>query len=79
MGKGENAGNQHFPTMFSTISKTKIIIYVTFILSSADAFNLDKVKFLSSGNGLIKEFTTQSPIEKLDFVFTLHEKNAKAL
>ena len=26
--------------------------YVTFILSSANAFNLDKVRFLSSGNGL---------------------------
>ena len=41
-----------FPAMFSTLSKTEIIIYVTFILSSANAFNLDKVKFLSSGNGL---------------------------
>ena len=39
-------------TMFSTLSKTEIIIYVTFILLSANAFNLDHVKFLSSGNGL---------------------------
>ena len=38
--------------MFSTLSKTEIIIYVRFILSSANALNLDKVKFLSSGNGL---------------------------
>ena len=38
--------------MFSTLSKTEIIIYVTFILSSANAFILDKVNFLSSGNGL---------------------------
>ena len=35
--------------------KTEIIIYNIFILSSAIAFNLDKVKFLSSGNGLSKE------------------------
>ena len=41
-----------FPTMFSALSKTKIIIYVTFILSSANAFNLDKVKFLLFGKGL---------------------------
>ena len=39
-----------FPTMFSSLFKTEIIIYVTFILSYANAFNL--VKFLSSGNGL---------------------------
>ena len=26
VGKGENAGNQHFPTMFSTLSKTGISI-----------------------------------------------------
>ena len=38
--------------MFSTLSKREIIIYGTFILSSANAFNSDKVKFLSSGNGL---------------------------
>ena len=42
----------HFPTMFSTLSNTEIIIYVTFILLSANASNMDKVKFLSSGNGL---------------------------
>ena len=39
-------------TMFSTLSKTEIIVYITIILSSANAFNLDKVKFLSSGYGL---------------------------
>ena len=38
--------------MFSTLLKEEIILYFTFILSSANAFNLDKVKFLSSGNGL---------------------------
>ena len=37
VGKGENAGNQHFspfPTVFFTVSKTEIIILVIFILSS---------------------------------------------
>ena len=41
-----------FPTMFSTLSKTEIIIFVTFNLSSANAFNLVWSKILSSGNGL---------------------------
>ena len=49
-----------FPTMFSTLSKTEIIIYVTFILSSANAFNLDLVIFLSSGNGIIATFQLSS-------------------
>ena len=41
--KGENAANQHFTpfqTMFSTLSKTKIIIKATFDLSSANSLNL---------------------------------------
>ena len=38
--------------MFSTLSKTEIIIYHTFILSSENAFSLDKVKFVLSENGL---------------------------
>ena len=38
--------------MFSTVSKTELIIFVTFNLSSANAFNLDRSKILSSGNGL---------------------------
>ena len=48
VGKGENAGNQHFPLFpqfFSTLSRTEIIIFVTFILSFANALNLDKVTF----------------------------------
>ena len=40
--------------VFYTIKETEIIIYVTFILLSANALNLDKVKFLLSGNGLKK-------------------------
>ena len=42
-----------FPTMYSTLSKTEIIIYVTSILSSANAFNFDQVRLLWSGNGLM--------------------------
>ena len=42
-----------FPTMFSSLSKTEIIIYVTFNLSSAKVFNSDEdIFFLSSGNRL---------------------------
>ena len=35
-----------FPTMFSTLHKTNFKISVTFILSSAHAFNLDQSKIL---------------------------------
>ena len=38
--KEENAGNQHFPTVFSALSKREIVILATFNLSSASAFNL---------------------------------------
>ena len=41
-----------FPTMFSTLSKTEMIIFVTYNLSSANAFNLVRSKILSCGNGL---------------------------
>ena len=40
-----------FPTMFSTISKTEIIIFVISNLSSANAFNLVRSKILSCGKG----------------------------
>ena len=43
--------------MFSTLLKTEIITYITFIFLSANAFNLDNVKFLLSGNGLIHSDT----------------------
>ena len=52
MGKGENAAVSPFPTMFSTLSKPNFNFSHTFILSSADAFNLDHSKKLS----LSKEF-----------------------
>ena len=50
MGKGENAGNQHFllfPQCF-TLPKTKFNFSATlnFVLSSANAFNLDLSKIL---------------------------------
>ena len=41
-----------FPTMFSTLPKTEIIIFVIFNLSSANAFNLVWSKILLCGNGL---------------------------
>ena len=43
--------------MFSSLSKTNFSFSVTFILSSASAFNLDQTKTLSLG----KEFTAFSP------------------
>ena len=42
-----------FPTMFSTLSKTEIIVFVTFNLSFANTFNVVRSKILSSGNGLM--------------------------
>ena len=51
VGKGAFSS---FPTMFSTLSKTKINILVTFILSSANAFNLDWSTFC----GLVKSKVT---------------------
>ena len=55
MGKGKNAGNQHFllfPTMFSPLPKTIFIFSVMFTLSSANAFNLDQSKIFSFGKEL---------------------------
>ena len=48
VGKGFSA----FPTMFSTVSKTEMIISITFNLSPANAFNLVQFKILSCGNRL---------------------------
>ena len=41
-----------FPTMFSTLSKTEVIIFVIFDLSSANAFSLVWSKILLCGNEL---------------------------
>ena len=38
----------HFPTMFSTLSKTEITIFVTFNLLSAQAFNMIWSKILQT-------------------------------
>ena len=56
VGKGENAGKQHFllfPTMFSTLSNTEVLILPVFHLSSANAFSLSVRRKLSCGNGLM--------------------------
>ena len=56
VGKGENTGNYHFllfPQCFLYLSNTKIIILATFILLSANAFNLDFSKILSFGKALV--------------------------
>ena len=45
--------------MFSTLSKTKIIILANFILSSAIDFNLDQFRILSFGKELTLYKTTQ--------------------
>ena len=55
VGKGENAGNQHFllfPQCFLPYH-IEIIISATFIVSSANTLNLDQSKILPFGKGLI--------------------------
>ena len=45
VGKGENAGAQQFlpfSTMFSTVRKTRLMFWIAFNVSSANAFKLDK-------------------------------------
>ena len=42
--KEENAGFSSFPTVFSTLSHREVVIFATFNLSSANAFNLVKTK-----------------------------------
>ena len=46
VGKGENAGNQHFLLfpVFSTLPNLNFNFSVTFILSSASSFNLEQSK-----------------------------------
>ena len=50
VGKRENACS--FPTMFSSLSKTKVIILATFNFSSANGFSLDQSRILSFGKEL---------------------------
>ena len=57
--KGENAGNQHFllfPQCFLPVPK-QISIFQSFILSSANAFNLDPFLNLLFGKGLTHSHT----------------------
>ena len=57
VGKGENAGNQHFllfPLCFLLNQGGNCSVLATFSLLSAKAFNLDWSKILSFGKGLIK-------------------------
>ena len=51
-----------FPTMFPTFPKTNFNFSFTFILSSANAFNLDQSKILSFGKGLSLYQTTKIQI-----------------
>ena len=65
--KGENAGTQHFllfPAMFSTLAKTSFNFSNKFILSSANAFNLDQSKILSYGEELIEKQHRESNSNK---------------
>ena len=55
VGKGENAGNQHFvlfPKIFSSHPKINFNFSIAFNLSSAIAFNLDLSKILLFGKEL---------------------------
>ena len=51
------SSNSPFPNIFSTLSKTEIIVFGTFNLLSANAFSLVWSKILSCGNGLNKYLT----------------------
>ena len=69
VGKGENAGIQHFLlllTVFSTLSYREIAILATFNLSSANAFNLVMSKILLFGKELRKN-SNRIPLLSLDF------------
>ena len=62
VGKGENAGNQHFllfPQFFHPSQKEFLCFLVTFKLLSANAFNLDQSKILVFGKGLTHYQTTK--------------------
>ena len=56
VGKGENAGYQHFlffpQCLFSVCPKSKFNFSFQFILSSANAFNLNQSKIFSFGKEL---------------------------
>ena len=75
VGKGENAGNQHFllvPTMFSTHPKNNFCFEVPLILSSENALNLKRSKILSFGK-VVEKSTEKSA----RFLFTTSKLNSK--
>ena len=63
VGKGENAGNQHFP-MFSTLSNTNCMFSVTYILSSANVLNLDQSIHFAVSNRVKKQIPASNDTEK---------------
>ena len=68
VGKGENAGNQHFllfPQCFLPVLKTIFNFSVTVALSSANTFNLDQFKKLLFGPGLNYGFYSMETIVKM--------------
>ena len=65
VGKGENAGNQHFllfPQCFPPFPNQISFSLLTFILSSANASNSDQSKILSFGKRLTLYHTVQSSL-----------------
>ena len=71
VGKGENAGLPaffSFPPMFSTLPKTNFNFSLTFILSSANALNLDQSQISSFGKELICRLEMLSNFSRM-FVF----------
>ena len=73
MGKGENAGNQHFilfPQYFLPLPK-QIQFFVTFFLLSANALNLDWSKILVFG----KELGIESALTSTLFYFFQYPKS----
>ena len=59
VGKGENAGNQHFllfPQCFQTLPNQISNFHSHLFLGLQNAFNLDQSRILSFGNGLKDNF-----------------------
>ena len=63
-----------FPATFFTKSKTNLVIWATFNLSSANAFNLDQTNILLSGKGFMYTvyIETRQNKNRLANIFQLH-------
>ena len=78
--KRRNAGNQHFlffPTVIFTHPKTKFNSSITFILSSANAFNLDESTNLLFGKRFRGIDSLPNPLflrQTLVFIYNWHKK-----